>query len=498
VKAAKCTECADGETACVEGELATCEPALDGICRVFGDPEERGKHQVCDDTTEEGPKLVCEPTECTGEDPACPGGSTWITCVKDEDGCLYVSEEPTLPCASGLECGPLANSCVCPDAVNNFFYVDPVEGSEADADPAPTGAQAPAKCRFKALGRAVELANAKSAVGGTATVMVSSTGETPPPLKEVTIELMPGVTLTSDAPTNPTGPPADLPYVLEVSGTPPGSTDSAPGVTLHEGATFSGLKLQPAAEANVTDAIVTECASGATDPAVVRDAMVLGTNGEGGARFVNGVHQTGACPIDVERTLLEGNGKGAFVEANAATTVRIDACEVRGSRDVGVLFRQVPSTVDVHFTNTTVHGNCATIPLAAPGGSRRGGGVSFDTMLPTVKEFWGNKIKDNQGDQVLVASTLTSPTLDLTGDGAASDSLCPNPERANHFACRDASGGHVAVYSSGAVVSALGNFWSNVPPVPNLDFVSPVDPIGNGGQVCGQDTACAGTPTSCP
>jgi hypothetical protein len=341
----------------------------------------------------------------------------------------------------------------------------------------------------------VQAANARALSGGgsPATVLVTATGGTAPfKFSESTLELQPGVALTSDAPTSAAGPPASLPYVLEVSG--------APGVKLHEGATLSGLQLQPAADGTVTDAIVTACASGTAQAAVVRDARVLGTNPSGGPRFETGVHQTGGCALTVERTLLEGNGKGVLVEASAATTVRIDACEVRGSRDVGIYFAEVPPAVDAHVTRTNVHQNCAAIDAFVPGGTRRGGGILFTTQLPTL-EFRGNRVADNQGDQVLVASTGEFPAFTLTGDGTADLGSCPAPQDANHFTCRDASGSFVAVYSSGASVQALGNFWRNVPPILGQDYSGPVkprDPIESGGQFCGQDTACEGTPASCP
>jgi hypothetical protein len=306
-------------------------------------------------------------------------------------------------------------------------------------------------------------------------------------LSEAGFDLLPGVTLTSNATASPTGPPASLPYAVELTGT----------LTLHEGATLSGLEVRPGANfPAVGDGIVTACAAGATAPAVVQDARVVGTNA--GARFTNSVHQAGACPLTVARTLVEGGGKGIFVEATSTAVMRIDAGEVCGARDVGLYFFQVPSTVQVHVTNTTVHGNCATMDTPVLGGTRRAGGVVFEGALPST-DFRGNKVLDNQGDQVLVASTGAAPGFTLTGDSTASGNVCPAPQDANHFTCRDTTGAHVVVFSSGAAVSALGNFWFNVPPNLGEDYSANVDPKGTGAQLCGiTDRACAGTPTSCP
>jgi hypothetical protein len=292
--------------------------------------------------------------------------------------------------------------------------------------------------------------------------------------------------------------------VLDLTGT----------LTLHEGAALSGFEVRPGANfPAVGDGIVTACAAGATAPAVVQDARVVGTNA--GARFTNSVHQAGACPLTVVRTLVQGGGKGIFVEASSTAVVRVDAGEVLGARDVGIYFSQVPSTVQVHVTNTAVHANCATIDTLVDGGTRRGGGILFTTVLPTL-EFKGNKVSDNQGDQILVAATTTTAGFTLTGDSAAIGGVCPTPRDANHLTCRDATADtsaspHMIVYSSGASVPALGNFWSNVPPVPNVDFgpavtnppppvspVSPRVPLDSGTQICGRDVSCAGTPASCP
>lgn len=450
VKAASCTACADGETICVAGGLATCAVAPDGICRAFGAPVAPGPRQVCDASTPGAAQILC-------------------------------------PAAGGT------------------FYVDPVGGSDASATPAPTGASAPAICRFRALRPAIDAANARvqAAAGASATIVVSATvGTAPFTLSEGAFDLQPAVTLTSDAPASPVGPPASLPYVLELAGT----------LTVHEGATLSGLELRPAAGFPAGgDGIVTSCAPGATAPAVVQDARVVGT--DAGALFASGVHQTGACPLTVARTSVAGGGKGIFVEGSSTAVVRIDASEVRGAKDVGVHFSQVPSTVQVHVTNTLVHGNCATIDAVVNGGIRRAGGVLFTTVLPTL-EFRGNRVSDNQGDQLLVAATATTPAFSLTGDSTATGGRCPVQQDANHFTCRDTSADgtaspHVVVFSSGATVPALGNFWPNVPPVPNVDFgpvsspptvspVSPRVPLDSGLQMCGQDTVCAGTPATCP
>jgi hypothetical protein len=519
VKAAGCTECADGEKVCVDGGLATCEPAPDGICRAFSSPVAPEDHQLCDESTRGAAKFVCRQTACEAEGPACASGA-WTTCAADVNGCLYGT--PGRSCAAdGLLCGAAANTCVCP-AAGDTFYVDPVAGSDVGADPAPTGAAAPPRCRYKALGPALQAANARagSAAGGTATVAVSAPEEARPLTltSTETVDLMPGVTLTSDAEVNPDGPPGDLPYVLEVSATP--------GVRLHEGATFSRFELRPAQDASVTDAIVTSCAApSADDPARVEDAVVLGMPGtDGVVRFGNGVHQMDGCPISVERTLLERNSVGV---SSSRGTLRIDRCKIDGGQtgilldrtnlsgtpqnlqalisdswiggaaDTGVRIVQLDGANSVTFTGNTITGNCAVQEFALLGRQRRGGGVLV-VGRPTIPSFTGNIVAGNGWDQVLVTTGEGEGSLNLSGGS------CPLPSQglgpANQF-CPDSPRAAVGVFSGGAAVDARFNAWSSDgTPEQGRDFDGRnVDAGVSTNEYCQNLVPCASYPApSCP
>ncbi len=511
VKAAQCTQCADGETACVEGGVASCLVAPDGTCRSFGEPVAPGPHQVCDGSAAGAAKLVCASTSCAATGLACaPDGVTWLTCDVDGDRCFYAAQSAA--CTGGLVCGA-AGSCVCP-ATAGTFRVDPFGGSEANASPAPTGADSPAICRFRALGPAVTAANARAqgGAGATATVLVSATGGTPPfVFAEAVSDLRPGVTLTSDAPTQPGAPPASFPYVLELPGPGP--------LTLHEGATLSGFEVRPGVD--LADGIATACAGGATAAAVVQDAKVLGTNGS--VHFTNGVHQKGECPLTVARAALVKNGSGV---RSAGGTLVVEKCkvtggqtgilldltgssavlvatmsdnEISGAAETGIQLVQVAPTSTVTFTGNTILGNCATQQYTVLGQPRQAGGILVLGTAPALT-FTGNTLSGNGWDQVLV--NVGSGSLDLRGGSSLAD--CGSAS-ANQF-CPDMTADPLTVRgvgvssTPGVDVDARFNAWSSdAAPAQNTDFVGGNVTTGTStGKYCPNLRPCPSVLATCP
>ncbi|GEJ56901.1 right-handed parallel beta-helix repeat-containing protein [Anaeromyxobacter diazotrophicus] len=408
-------------------------------------------------------------------------------------------------CPSGQRCGAdgrcSASAASCPPP-GLAFHVDPVAGSDLAQVPEPTGALAPAACRFRALGPAL-LAAAQAAGPGGAAVTVQVHGGTasgPAVFTELLPPIAAGVSLSG-------GDGPDGAYVLQ----PPSP------IVLVPGASLSGFVLRPGADR--IDGVVVACAGASALAAVVHDVRVEGA-APGGAppSFSAGVRSTGACSVTVKDATFDG--VAVAVQARAGGTLLVDGCTiVRGGRGVW-LDGSVPLTATIRDTTieqgsdtglqvdqatratltlagNTIDRNCAIRQRSG----RRGGGVVFLGGTPGQLAFTGNRVYGNGYDQVLVdpAGAEEQDALQLVG--AADAARCAT--EANQLDCYDPLHGGMGVAwaggQGGVHVAAQGNSWAAGPPAQGADYGAGVDAGAAGGWYCPAAVLpCPQPPVACP
>ena len=184
---------------------------------------------------------------------------------------------------------------------------------------------------------------------------------------------------------------------------------------------------------------------------------------------------------------------GAVAKVTISTTV------IDGAADSGVQVLQLTAASNLTMTGNMIMRNCAATSYVYGGVKRGGGGLLFYGGLPTLT-FHGNVVHGNAFDQVLVANTIPSMSLNLVGDAAAANGTCPTAGLANQLTWPDTARGGVGLYSAGATVHAAGNAWSGAPPTLGFDYDGPnnaVDVSGTGQQYCSGSTTVSPAPRTC-
>jgi hypothetical protein len=445
-RAASCTPCMANAQACRDGAVKTCTAAADGAC---------------------GSWVVVEGKDCKARDLVCEGGDTPF--------------------------------CRCDDHAGAVYVVDASAGGDP-ADPAPNGNGSPAACRFRSLKVALAAA---AGHGGAATVQLAgalaqygaATQDSAP------IAVPPDVTVTtSDEPGAPGA------RVVLVEG------DVAEGVSLAAGASLKHVTIRNVSAPTAAGVRVV-CASGSA--ATIEDVHVEA--GAGAPALATGISLEGECPVVVSGGSVSGAAgagihveraqpaatatiQGAVVDRNGVgvrlsrgdlsllgTTVRrsqgagIDAYAltsglftmtltdsiISDNGDTGLL---ISSAVEVHVERNQICGNRAVSDRGPSGGARRVGGLFAEGSPPALFTFEGNRIHDNEADQVVVTGSGQERWI---LDGAEPGGPCgPDVNVFSGYAGLVGAGpyGLVAVSSE---VSATFNAWlGGRMPSANRDFAS--------------------------
>jgi hypothetical protein len=422
---------------------------------------------------------------CTEADPAC---GAWVI----QQDCAAEG----LPSCQGTDG---AAACGCAPATAELV-VDASAGSTTDATPAPTGARTPASCRFRSLAAGLAAAGEGSAV-------VLAGGD-PHPAEGLVVQA--GVTLRGDVPASPGQ------HVIALAG------PIAAGVVLAEGSTLSGLTVRQVSAPPGAAAVKIACGDGL--PARVDGVVVEAGAPAGGTALATGLWIVeGSCPVElarvtvtgaatagidvargsaagtvlVEDSLLDGNAVGVRVASGdltiRATTVQgsamngvavvapggssvrlaVEDATLRRNGDTALLLNA--STARLHLLRTRVCENAAVTPRGEGTVSRIVGGIYLPGQPPADLVFAGNRLFENEGDQLLV---VTSPSSWWHLDGAPPDaSACD-------LATRNLFGGHptgLVLFAGSAKVSAVWNGWAATDgiPAPSIDY----QPSGAGATV---------------
>ncbi|HEX9049709.1 MAG TPA: hypothetical protein VF841_04170 [Anaeromyxobacter sp.] len=411
---------------------------------------------------------------CTDADPACGAWSA--------TGCT----------AQGLECGTRsgAATCECPAFSGAELAADPIAGSISGASPFPTGAAAPAGCRFRRLGDALASAGALAA-SGPVTVRAYAT-----PAQALVVF---GDVATGDG-------PIAIPPGVTVAGAAGATTllrfeaaTAAPLVAL-EGQ-LGAFRIE--AVAATGPAVLAGCGSSGA-PALADVAV------DGGGALTTGVEVSGTCGAQLSGvTVARVAGPALRVDADPAAQVTIQggalrdsdvgariaggkvtfgvdgdptrSVEVTGNAHEGVLLSP-GATIDARLYGARIHGNAGTGLVVEPvtasavsllacdvfsngGGAPRGygpgGGRSVGGVLVAQNgislALWGNRVYANAADQLAFESSAAW-SIAPSACGAAS----------NLFACV-ATGSYAVAVAGGGTVDAANTVW---PAVPFASYVS--------------------------
>jgi len=327
VRALTCTACRPGEKRCLQGGVATCAAAANGVCSAFGEPVQPGSHQICVEPSGGDAQLTCAATSCTVEGTAtCTAATQLTTCALDgATGCLYDSvascDVPQVcstsggvacrcpddggsagqgcsaqavgattcdpakanvvtcgsvgackvwvakACTNGMVCGHDSGTwdCQCPANGGSDFYADPVAGKPKGAFPFPNGTLNPPQCRFSKLGDALSAANSIVATTGTARTIATGWNGMEVVFKGEITSTKPLDVLSGVTLTTTDSPFTVNNYVIAVD-----VAGAAGAVKLEDGATFSGFKVRNAVTSGAAPiAGVVVPGSNATTPAPV-------------------------------------------------------------------------------------------------------------------------------------------------------------------------------------------------------------------------------------
>jgi hypothetical protein len=386
---------------------------------------------------------------CAAEGAGSCSGTQLLRCGPVVTGSACLAWQPASDCAAqGLVCAP--SGCLCPAPSGGILFADAASGSSPSASPPPSGAPAPARCRFSTLGDAL----AAAATGGASTVRASGWSASLPDGVMTFAEAGPlsvpaGVTLTTDE-----DPPVALHYAVSAPATP-GATAF---VTLAPGSTLSGLVVRNAG--STSTGIASACAGG-SGTVRIRAVSVVGSSGEVlPTRFLHGVLHSGTCSLELLDSVIAG------------------------ASDAGLVVENVAADATVTLLRNTITGNQATSEFLISGEVRRGGGVLFSGALPTGASlvFQGNRVYANQRDQILA---YTSGPLSLAGGLAPS--ACGTTS--NFIGCYADGTGGVGISTVATGLDVSFNQWQVIPIVEGRDYV---------GTLVGTNLTCARLPFTCP
>lgn len=443
----------------LSGALVTCGQDQAG-CWFASTPAPCAPAQACVET---GGSASCQ---CPAAGPAVGQGCS----TQGAGSCLgtqalrcepAASLSPCLVWTLVADCGPQglacsASGCQCPAPDGVHLLADAVSGSRATAVPPPTGAGAPARCRFATLGDAL----AASAAGAGSVVVATGWSSTLPggvmTFAETGALLLPaGVTLTTDE-----DPLAPAHYVVVAPATPSASAF----VSLSAGATLSGWVIQN--DLSTSHAVATGCGTSSATATVTRIAIAgtgsVPSGGTAPARFLTGVRHGGGCSLHLEGSTISGTG------------------------DSGLVIESASPASSATIRDNVITGNDASTPFLIQGVNRRGGGVVLQGTQPGTPPatfvFRGNRILGNRWDQVLV---YTSSAVSLVGGSDAT--ACGTTS--NLIACYDAAAGGVGISSVAPSVDVSYDQWTVLPPLAGADYV---------GTLSGTNLTCPAATVTCP
>ncbi len=418
---------------------------------------------------------------------ACDPVSRNALVCESQGTCQVWVAAPGTSCTSqGLVCYASGGSavCVCDAYSGTDLYADPFSGSPASAAVRPTGAQAPAACRFKSLTDALARASAGSTVrmtGWTSTsgavAFSSASGETFP------LVVNPGVTLaTTDS------SPVPAHYLIEVDQ----AGAMRPVLELDHDTTASGFTVQPATGGSASEALLVSCAAAGTNAVALSDLVLDGKGSLGASTIGVGLRLVGPCSVTAGAvTAKNATGAGILVQSlnpptpAPACAISIAGCTMQGNGDSGLVVdvntsNGLPSLL---ITGNDLTANRASTAYSDSTTSRRGGGVVLKGAAPSPLAFTGNQVHGNSYDQVLVWS---SGTWDISGGTACGTT-------SNNFTCYDAANVGVGLSAlGGARVTAGWEYWTNSLPVSGTDF-QPVN-----ASTITVSSGCSPNPLTCP
>lgn len=408
-------------------------------------------------------------------------------------------------CPSGQRCG-LDQRCsaspllTCPARTGLEVVVD--AGALAGAWE-PTGVRSPPACRFRSLApglaAAVGLSGAEvRAVAGTYPVTA-------------TLAVPAGVTLRADE-----EPPAPGSHVLSLEGA------LAAGVTLAEGAAFSGFEVINGSAPATAVGVEIACAAG-TAAARLSDVTIEAAGASAALpALANGVRAGGACPVVLDHVTvrgasaagllvardapastlvattarLEGNGEGvritkgdvtlagssvvtasagpgviAWPAADKDVLLTIEQGSIRYNGDTGIVVRGNQAG-RVRLVGTRVCGNKAVTLRGEAYPNRLVGGLYLYGNPPPVGSltFEGNALFANEGDQIFVAGAGTWPL-----DGAPPSATAACAANLINDRTFPPPGGttSVGLFAAYATVTARWNAWrENAPPLAGTDYAA--------------------------
>lgn len=498
--------------------LAACSVDVEGArCRVAGATEDCPSGQACgNDLTCSERALACEAagTRCAPGAARCADSDAVERCAASDPACGAWEVEDCA--AAGLACGDRsgAAACECPAYGGPAFWADPVGGSRAGALPFPTGASAPAACRFGRLGDGLERAASYAASTGAAAAVQPfaagpsvfgdvATGEAFPLVVPENVHLL--------------GAAGEVgPVVVRAEG-------ASAAALVHVRGWLSGVRVESAPTALVGGGllaatgtgVLATCGAGAAPWMAEVEVVGGGTLGKG----VDVDVAAGACGatlMDVEVSGVAGPALAVSADAAAAGRVQVrggtfrdsavgiratggqlslgsesvlgaelgaivadDAVEVTGNAGDGVVLSgDGARTIDAELLGARITGNggtgvvlesvspssrlvvraCVvfangdTAPRAYGGAAQRtvGGVLVRQLSLAAPLAFLENRVSANAGDQL---------AFDTSGAWSISPGACA---RANVFGCV-APGAYAVGVKGGGSVDASFTVWPTIP-----------------------------------
>jgi len=473
--------------------LAACVVDVEGApCETPGETRDCPPGQACGNggTCSER-AAACASTRCTPGEARCIDGTASVeSCSREADPVCgaWVVESCTF---RGLQCvtrAGMPSACECDPFLGSEFAAGDGGSLAAGVPPYPTGAAAPAECRFGRLGDALEAAAVHAAASGPAIVQtyaptgapfVFGTGALP---ENFPLLVPAGVTLRgSSAPAGPTSVRADgvssaaivsLQGAVEgvrfesVSMTGPGISVScaAAGVPSLKGvavdgalALTAGIAIQGLCGATLEGVDV----SGVAGPALRVDAASGAPVRVKGSWFRSsdvGVEVRGGAvilePAGPIRTEVTDNVfEGVFLTGSTRIDGTLDRVVVAGNGGTGVLVRSVPLSSTLTVTGSDVESNGAVSPTTYGGAlPRTAGGMLLSQLSLAAHGILGNRFYANSGDQ-------------LAFESSGAWSISPGACGATSNAFGNCPGQGAAVSKVGAgTVNARYTVWPGTPP----------------------------------
>ncbi|MHB1846221.1 MAG: right-handed parallel beta-helix repeat-containing protein, partial [Deltaproteobacteria bacterium] len=181
---------------------------------------------------------------------------------------------------------------------------------------------------------------------------------------------------------------------------------------------------------------------------LIVDGGTISDNGSQGTYA--GLSLLGGISTIQNVSVTGSTGPGVFISGPAT----LSGCAVTGNQGVGVLVDADGGVVSsLTLESLDVHGN----GIGGSGGAQQGG-IFFASPV-SVLDFTGNRIHDNQGDQLTLAAGAS------WGLGSAGDCAAPNA-----VYCPAAGKVGLRIGAPVTNVVAQGFSWSNDPPVSSIDY----------------------------